>query len=133
LSALSILCQGYLAVRASHLAKNGNITEAENTRRVLGFQSLESGETLLASFGSEDNWARVQQPKWWLSVFGPDSEEAGKALVDAVEFEWPKAEADVKRLVNALTRASEHTVQEEVVKAAFAAIGRRMEMFSESP
>ena len=135
LSALSILCQGYLAVRASQLLDEGRRAEAEEIWSVLGCQSSDSEEKVLSGFGSEENWTKVQQPKWWLDVFGSgDYRAAGKTLSAAVEFEWPNSKREracdilVTVLETATTerKATALAVQEDVVKAAFEAIGRRI-------
>ena len=81
LTALTILCEGYLAVHAKGENNSPNINSALQLMKWTEFRKSERGQNLIRS-DLNDKMDAVRQSEWWLNVFEQES------FCEDVKKEW---------------------------------------------
>lgn len=90
LAALTILCEGYLAVHSADIACHADISPALKLMKWTEFRNSARGRKLIQPDLS-DKMSNVRQPEWWLKVFERESvhDEVRKEWADTTESELP--------------------------------------------
>ena len=99
LSALTLLCEGYLAVHAEDTDCQKDISHALELMEWTKFKSSKKGQELIRQDLSE-KMSVVRQPQWWLNVCGQES------FCNDVKEEWKDtAGAEMPTALNDLLEA----------------------------
>jgi hypothetical protein len=135
LPALAILCQGYLAVYASHFAGNSLSDNIAAALEDMGWNKSASHGGLLVikpNFGSSKDWATVTDANWWWTVFAAKSdtrqsneinrEAAIAALRNSVVAEWPDHPFEVSKLLEMIESGAMENP--DIVAEAYCGISR---------
>lgn len=121
LSALTILCEGYLAV---HAEDTDNISSALDLMGWTEFRKSERGQNLIQQ-GLRDKKSVVQCPQWWLDVFEQ------KSFDDAVKKEWEykTGTEDIPTALNGLLEAireGDTVVPPKIVADAYCVLVKKL-------
>lgn len=87
LTALAILCQGYLAVHAEYKEQDKDWISIALEQ--MGWNSVDKS-MIPASLGKKESTEKVRNPSWWWTVFERDFEDR-KTLLAAVKKEWDES------------------------------------------
>ena len=122
LSALTILCEGYLAVHAEHPNYHADIRPALDIMKWSEFRKSERGQALTRQNLTE-KISRVQQPEWWLKIFGEES------FYKRVKQEWESTtKGEMPKVLNALLKTilnGEAIVPPKIVANAYCVLKRK--------
>ena len=124
LSALTFLCEGYLAVHAENTGYNEDIRPALELMKWGEFRESERGQNLIRQHLGE-KVSVVQQPQWWLEVFEQ------KSFYEDVNKEWKYA-TGVEEIPSALNdllkaiRSGESDVPPNIVAEAYCVLKKKM-------
>ena len=121
LSALTILCEGYLAVHAE--TEDNDIHTALKLMKWTKFRESKRGKKFIPS-DLNKKIDTVQQPKWWLNVFEQDSfrEDVKKEWKDARDHEEIPAELD--NLLEAI-HSGDSVIPPKIVAAAYCVLRKK--------
>jgi len=118
LSALAILCQGYLAVAAS----SGQLRDDDEALVAMGWPEAKEDIKRIVRAGVQERWPEVQTSRWWLEALGfPVSPEGRGQLESKVEDEAASLKAsvgDLKILLGELEPQNE-AIGAKVVSGAY--------------
>ena len=124
LSALTTLCEGYLAVHALDKTYHTYIRHALSLMKWTEFQNSDSGRELIR-WDLGDKMCGVRQQKWWLNVFEQES------LYDGVQKEWKdtarteEIPAELNDLMKVI-RNSDTTVSPKIVADAYCVLVKKV-------
>ena len=121
ISALTILCEGYLAVHAD--AKDKGINSALKLMKWTEFRESERGQKLIRS-DLDKKMDAVQQSGWWLNVFEQES------FCEDVKKEWKNttSEEEIPKALNDLLEAirrGESVVPPKIVADAYCVLVKK--------
>jgi hypothetical protein len=91
LTALAILCQGYLAVHAEYKEQDKDWKDQDISLSLeqMSWNSVDKS-MIPASLGKKESTEKVRNPSWWWTVFERDFEDR-KSLLAAVKKEWDES------------------------------------------
>lgn len=127
LSALSILCQGYLAVRAS--VDNSFTSPVTEALRLMNWDN--SQHESIVSENLHRKQQRVQEVNWWLKIFNEQSSHKSVAeQVDEIEVElkreWNSGIHEFSPVANLLNDLKTGTIKPDLVANAYIAIANKL-------
>lgn len=123
LSALTILCEGYLAVHADSKNDHTDIKQALEEMKWPEFRKSDRDQILIQEDLGE-KICEIQQPEWWSNVFGQES------FYKDVKKEWenttrteeiPKALDDLLEMI----RASDTVIPPKIVADAYCVLVKK--------
>ena len=121
LAALTILCEGYLALHAE--TEKDNINSALQLMKWAEFQESERGQKVIQSVLNK-RMDTVQQPKWWLRVFEQES------FCEDVKKEWKNTtgEEEIPLALNnllELIQNNKSVTPSKIVAAAYCVLRKK--------
>lgn len=129
LPALTILCQGYLAVHAEHKEQNKDWKDQDIAIALeqMGWDSVDKS-LVPQSFGEKESIEKVRNPGWWWAAFEDDFKNKDKkSLSVAIQEEWDMSgdkeiSKELEDLIKLIVADNEVKSPEMVAKAHLALV-----------
>ena len=127
LTALAILCQGYLAVHAEHKEQDKDWKDQDISIALEQMSWNTVDKSLIPSnLGEKEKIKKVRDPSWWWTVFERDFEDR-KSLLAAVKKEWDESSdkeisKELEDLVKSIVAKREVKPPKMVAKAYLALV-----------